>query len=715
MRLIQGYVDEISAAAVTGWVRNAHAPAERIGFDVVVDGRVVGRGIGAEFYAPLADFGDGCYGFRVALPADLSARERAAVQIIAEAGVVLERAAPFQGYVDQRSVSHVAGWVRDRFDPAARVPFEAVLPDGAVVARGVADRFYMALAQQGIGDAFYGFMAMFDMPLTEEQRDTVEVRPVGAAPLALSPNLDTRFELVSYMAMDIVNNCNLRCPFCLFDYSDTKSTRFMSQATFDSAMRLLPLVGDGGFWLSCLHEPSLHPDFQKFVEKIPRQWGRKIMFTTNLAKRMPDSYFQALADAGLFHLNVSIESLQPAIYEKFRKGARWPIFKENWDRMMAAWKAHPSPTRIRYICMAYKSNLREIPELVRYLRAERCAWQVEIRYTFDLPHIPQNFRVNEYLDAADWAWLADQLRDYPIEEVVLTAPWDAPQPLAAEPAAEMPAAAPVVELADEPVTYPTLPLNLHCRWDGRFMVCDKWDHPSEQRQIGAASITELDDVFGYLMNVATAPLPGLVQGFVDEISTTAVAGWMRDLIHPNVRMPFKVTVAGPAGTRVIAEGRADQFYQALHDFGYADARYGFRVQFAAEITAEERDSLEVVPADESGGPLKRAPRYQGYVDERSTRHVAGWIRNRFDPAARVAFEVVLTGPGRERILAEGVASDLVPDLVRDGVGDARYGFVVQFEAELSEAERDAVIVRPALGTTPLAVSPRLVTAVRETA
>jgi hypothetical protein len=205
-------------------------------------------------------------------------------------------------------------------------------------------------------------------------------------------------------------------------------------------------------------------------------------------------------------------------------------------------------------------------------------------------------------------------------------------------------------------------------------------------------------------------LPGLIQGYIDELSTTAVTGWMRDAIHQQVRVPFQVAVTNESGTRIIAQGRADMFYQALKDYGWEDARHGFHVMFAEPITLEERDMLEILPID-APTPLKRAPKYQGYVDARSTSHVAGWLRNRFAPEERVAYEVVLPLGAKERILASGVADAYNPELTKAGVGDACYGFTVRFDAPLSPAERDAVIVRPALGTTPLALSPRLVSEV----
>jgi pyruvate-formate lyase-activating enzyme len=380
-----------------------------------------------------------------------------------------------QGYVDERSVHHVAGWMRNLSDPTERVAFEVVLVSSSgerLLERGRADQFNPVLAQLSVGDALYGFRVLFPVPLRQDERDRVVVRPVGAsAPLELAPALRTAFEPISHVAIDIVNNCNLRCPFCVFDYAATRTTRTMSPDTFDAALRLLPFVGDGNFWLSCLHEPTMHPDLVEFLERIPRQWRHKVMYTTNLARPMPDAYYRTLATSGLHHVNVSLESTDPAIYERLRKGARWRIFAENWDRLVAALRAGSAPPRLRYNMMAYKSNLADIPGLVALLRTERLAWQVEIRHTFDVPHIPEAFRHAEYLGEADWAWLAGQLGGYGADEVLLI-----PPPGTAVVAGPgVPGVAKPMPASPAPdgrgVTYP---FNIRMEWDGKLIVYGDW-------------------------------------------------------------------------------------------------------------------------------------------------------------------------------------------------------------------------------------------------
>jgi hypothetical protein len=329
------------------------------------------------------------------------------------------------GYIDERSVHHVSGWARDEDNQAYRVPVEVVLQRAegeAVLASGVAGEFSPTLAAVGVGDGQHAFHVFFPTPLSEADREGVCVRPVGTQQkLPLAPALRTVFEPIDHVAMDIVNNCNLRCPFCVYDYSQTRRTELMSEATYDAALRLLPFVRDGNFWLSCLHEATMHPDLLRLIDKVPLGSRRKLMFTTNLARRMPEQYFAALAASGMHHLNVSLESFEPGLYERLRQGARHEIFQENWDRLLTAFAAAPTPPQLRYIIMGFRSNLAELPRMVDVLLRERQASAVEIRDIYVEPHIPASFLAAERLAAADWTSLGEQLRRWPPERVAIPA------------------------------------------------------------------------------------------------------------------------------------------------------------------------------------------------------------------------------------------------------------------------------------------------------
>ncbi len=94
------------------------------------------------------------------------------------------------------------------------------------------------------------------------------------------------------ISVDITGNCNLRCPYCLNDFSNIHGNVFMSRENFEKALSLLPLVKDqGAFRLSCIFEPTIHPHFLDLLKMIPGGHNRRVYFTTNLAKPLSDDFF----------------------------------------------------------------------------------------------------------------------------------------------------------------------------------------------------------------------------------------------------------------------------------------------------------------------------------------------------------------------------------------------------------------------------------------
>ena len=513
---IHGLIAERRADVVAGWVQLSTQPDASLAVEVVVTGganpRVVARGIANRRDEKLAAQGHrhpAC-GFRIdiAPPLDEAELPHLVVRTLDGAAELPFVVAPLIGYVRERTARHVAGWTRTPADPNARVAVEVVSTrPGAerVIARGIADRYDRVLAALGIGDALHGFRVIFSAPVDASDLPFIAVRAAASSiVIPEAPDVQTEWRPLRYVAMDIVDNCNLRCPFCLFDHAPVHRTNVMTDETFEAAIRLLPYVGVEGHWMSCLHEPSMHPNLTGFLRKIPREHAHVMTYTTNLAKRMPDAYFATLADSGLSNINVSIESRDPAIYERMRKGARFRIFMENWDKLLTAFAKGVAPPPLRYIAMAYKSNYREIPELIDYLRNERNAWKVEIRDTYDVAHIPPEFRAAEFLEPAEWRWLRDALAQYSPHEVVLVLPpgLDAPEPgpvTAASPVA----AEPPVSAAGQANDAPGM-IEARIFHDGNMIISTSPDgnYPNYGTELARLNIRDIIDPAAFLMEMS---------------------------------------------------------------------------------------------------------------------------------------------------------------------------------------------------------------------
>jgi molybdenum cofactor biosynthesis enzyme MoaA len=302
-----------------------------------------------------------------------------------------------------------------------------------------------------------------------------------------------RAPFIEYVAADIVNNCNLRCPFCLVDYEQVKSTNLMTEDTFKALIRLAPAVSEGGFWLSCLHEPTLHPKLGDFIQLIPLEQRRKFWFTTNLTRPLPDSLIETIATSGLHHINVSYDSANEELFAMLRKHGRLKQFRQNLDRLVAAFTRTPGAPSIRYITMAYRSNMGEIPAMVQWMNESGRAHEVEIRYTFNTANIAEEFRREQFLRPDDWTTLEDGLAALPYRNYVLSKP-------PANYGAEDPYL-PANWFEGVPPTPPphksfARPMQLRVRPDGRV-------HLSGAEHLFAVKVGELEDPIAFFADISS--------------------------------------------------------------------------------------------------------------------------------------------------------------------------------------------------------------------
>ena len=181
-----------------------------------------------------------------------------------------------------------------------------------------------------------------------------------------------------------------------------------------------------------------------------------------------------------------------------------------------------------------------------------------------------------------------------------------------------------------------------------------------------------------------------VEGFVDAISLTHVAGWMVNRRAVTDPLDFEVCLVQANETKIIARGTADRPYAGVESIGSMNC--GFKLAFSTPLTIVERNNLQVrVPEHDS--ILPRAPSVHGYIDKLDPYHVVGWVRDRFRPEDRLAFEVILTGPDGKQTLAAGVADKFHAGLAAGAPEDGFHGFRVDFSTTLTPEQVSCVSVR----------------------
>ncbi len=317
------------------------------------------------------------------------------------------------------------------------------------------------------------------------------------------------------VAGDIVNNCNLRCPFCLTDYALTRGTKQMPDDTYAHSLQLLPIVPESAFWLSCMHEPSLNAAFGQFLKLVPAEGRRKISFTTNFAKKLPDELLRDIAESGAHSIRISIDSHDPELFGLLRKGARYEVFLDNLKRYSAIMRTTPGAPLLHIITMAFTDNLAELPELVRWCHEEVGARFHEVRYMYYLPHVAK-WGADHILPLDDWEQLKRDLFALPMGDTIAIG----------EPEADVHAkfrdlpgydtyeSMPAVFGGDvtretyrrvDPLAtgfpVPDQPLRLRLRWDGLLMAEQL---PEDEFRLNVHDLT--DPTYFYRLRAA-APLP----------------------------------------------------------------------------------------------------------------------------------------------------------------------------------------------------------------
>ncbi|MBD2329360.1 GTP 3',8-cyclase MoaA [Alkalinema sp. FACHB-956] len=156
---------------------------------------------------------------------------------------------------------------------------------------------------------------------------------------------------IDYLRISLVDRCNFRCTYCMPEDADIQyapSPQLLTPAELLILLRgvFLPL-GFTRFRLTG-GEPLIHPQVVELVRSIA-QWPetQDLSMTTNgflLAAKAQDLY-----DAGLRRLNISLDSLEPDIFDRIignRGPSRWSAV---WDGIQAAYRVGFNPLKLNVV------------------------------------------------------------------------------------------------------------------------------------------------------------------------------------------------------------------------------------------------------------------------------------------------------------------------------------------------------------------------------
>jgi MoaA/NifB/PqqE/SkfB family radical SAM enzyme len=158
--------------------------------------------------------------------------------------------------------------------------------------------------------------------------------------------------------------CNLQCRTCMRNAWD-EPIGHMEWHTFSQALKGIQGLGDRpAVFFGGLGEPLTHPDFLSMVREV-KHLGASVEAITN-GMLIDEMRAEALLDAGLDTLWVSIDGASPECYVDVRTEGDLPRVIENLERLRDLKIRRRSKTpEIGISFVAMRRNLTELPEVFR--------------------------------------------------------------------------------------------------------------------------------------------------------------------------------------------------------------------------------------------------------------------------------------------------------------------------------------------------------------
>jgi radical SAM protein with 4Fe4S-binding SPASM domain len=163
----------------------------------------------------------------------------------------------------------------------------------------------------------------------------------------------------------------------------------LSLARFSVLLDQMPGLAE--LHLQGLGEPMLHPGFFDMVALAAAR-GIRVSAHTNLTLHTPERARRCI-ESGLAALSVSHDGATAAVYEAIRRKASFAKVIRNLGRLTQARDAAGSALEVRGVMVLMRSNLDELPALLRLLHAHRVDELLVQRLSSDLgqPDLPVRY------------------------------------------------------------------------------------------------------------------------------------------------------------------------------------------------------------------------------------------------------------------------------------------------------------------------------------
>jgi radical SAM protein with 4Fe4S-binding SPASM domain len=214
-------------------------------------------------------------------------------------------------------------------------------------------------------------------------------------------NRETAIPLPSYVQIEPVGQCNLRCRMCPIQFRESAADPSACM-DFDAFRRLIdqfPALTE--LHLQGMGEPLMHPRLFEMVGYAARR-GIEVTTNSNLTLLTERRAAECVA-SGLRRMHVSLDGASAQTYEFIRVRARFERVLRNLRKLLTARRRARSATpEIELVAVAMRRNLHELPELVRLaheLGVESLSVQ-RLCHDFSEASLPARYRpMREFVEA----------------------------------------------------------------------------------------------------------------------------------------------------------------------------------------------------------------------------------------------------------------------------------------------------------------------------
>src|SRR3990172_1097950 len=171
--------------------------------------------------------------------------------------------------------------------------------------------------------------------------------------------LDQHQRDINYLRISLIDNCNLRCVYCM----PINGLQFLPRedllkpAEIAEVVRVAVSIGFRKFRLTG-GEPTLRPDLLDIVERLSRIDGVGDLAMTTNGILLPE-LARPLAEAGLRRVNIHLDTLHP---ERLPQIMRWGTLDQIWRGVEAAEEAGLVPIKLNAV-IARGMNDADVVEL----------------------------------------------------------------------------------------------------------------------------------------------------------------------------------------------------------------------------------------------------------------------------------------------------------------------------------------------------------------